>query len=79
MKHRILLFGVAKDIIGAAEYIADQTFRNVGELRAQLYSQYPALQRLNSLMVAVNKSYAADDVLLDETDEIALIPPVSGG
>ena len=30
-------------------------------------------------MVAVNSEYAEGDLLLTEQDEIALIPPVSGG
>lgn len=30
-------------------------------------------------MVAVNSEYAKDDLTLNENDEIALIPPVSGG
>jgi molybdopterin converting factor small subunit len=30
-------------------------------------------------MIAVNSAYAEDDVSIAETDEIALIPPVSGG
>ncbi|MNL69681.1 ThiS family protein [compost metagenome] len=55
------------------------TVKSVGELRAKLYDQYPSLEKLNSLMIAVNKNYAADDVLINATDEIALIPPVSGG
>jgi molybdopterin converting factor small subunit len=31
------------------------------------------------LFIAVNQNYAADDAALKETDEIVLIPPVSGG
>ena len=34
---------------------------------------------VRSLYIAVNKEYAKDDLVLKETDEIALIPPVSGG
>jgi molybdopterin converting factor small subunit len=30
-------------------------------------------------MIAVNNTYAGDDVAIIESDEIALIPPVSGG
>jgi len=33
----------------------------------------------SGLLVAVNKSYAARDVVLSDGDEVALIPPVSGG
>jgi molybdopterin synthase sulfur carrier subunit len=30
-------------------------------------------------MIAVNNNYAEDDIILQATDEVALIPPVSGG
>jgi molybdopterin converting factor subunit 1 len=33
----------------------------------------------SGLLVAVNKSYAARDAVLSDGDEVALIPPVSGG
>ncbi|MGL6022222.1 MAG: MoaD/ThiS family protein [Chitinophagaceae bacterium] len=36
-------------------------------------------QNLSSLMVAVNQTYAEDKTRLFPKDEIALIPPVSGG
>jgi molybdopterin synthase sulfur carrier subunit len=51
----------------------------VGELREALMAQYPALQELRSLFIAVNQSYADDSQPLRPEDEIALIPPVSGG
>jgi molybdopterin synthase sulfur carrier subunit len=40
---------------------------------------YPNLKGLKSLLIAVNNEYAEDSVELLESDEIALIPPVSGG
>jgi molybdopterin converting factor small subunit len=48
-------------------------------LRNQLISAYPQLRDLRSLFIAVNLKYANDEALLTENDEIALIPPVSGG
>jgi molybdopterin synthase sulfur carrier subunit len=51
----------------------------VKDLRDALLSLYPSLKDLNSLMIAVNNAYAEEDVTLSEADEIALIPPVSGG
>jgi len=40
---------------------------------------YPEFSKLSSLAVAVNSEYAQDDVPLNRNDEIAIIPPVSGG
>lgn len=82
----ILLFGVTKDIIGSAtlsmpsssEFGSKKT-KTVKELKEYLGKMYPELKKLSSLAVAVNNSYANDDTIIDNFDEIALIPPVSGG
>lgn len=76
----ILLFGIAKDIVGASKlsWPSDQ-IGTVGELKAWILASYPAFTDLNSLRVAVNEEYAEDDQTISSTDEIVLIPPVSGG
>lgn len=77
---RILAFGMARDILGRS--VIEQEWNSpltVGELREELIRQYPELARLKSLAVAVNSEYAQDGNQLKEGDEIALIPPVSGG
>ena len=74
------LFGVAKDIIGSNKLsIATEDFATVGELKQWLSQQYPKLQQLRSVAVAVNSEYAEDTQSLQDAHEIALIPPVSGG
>jgi len=50
----------------------------VAALRQQLGERYPALQRL-PLAYAVNLQYAAADRVLVAGDEVAFIPPISGG
>lgn len=79
MSQTILLFGVTKDILGGSTHDTGGSFATVGELRHYLYDTYPQLEKLNSLMIAVNNDYANDDAPLQPSDEIALIPPVSGG
>ncbi|POY36467.1 molybdopterin converting factor subunit 1 [Solitalea longa] len=79
MDQHILLFGATKDIIGSSIYSINDSFKTVGELREHLYKQFPSLEKLNSLMIAVNMNYAEDLLELKAGDEIALIPPVSGG
>lgn len=77
----VLLFGVTRDIVGKGSLSLKETegLETVGDLKRQLMDQFPALGELSSLAVAINQSYAREDDLITETDEIALIPPVSGG
>jgi len=79
---KILLFGIAKDIVGDSTLQIDKddnSPKNVGALKQYVAEAYPKFDALSSLAVAVNSAYAEDDVILQSTDEIALIPPVSGG
>ena len=41
--------------------------------------KYPQLENINSYAIAVNESYATDEIVLKENDVVAVIPPVSGG
>jgi molybdopterin converting factor subunit 1 len=80
MKLKIALFGIAKEIVGRSELeLTTADAQSVAGLMDQLRQQYPALRELTSFAVAVNSEYAAEDYRLHENDEIALIPPVSGG
>jgi sulfur-carrier protein len=78
-KYVIKAFGITKDIVGGRETMLEAGGSTVGSLRSALKQRYPALQEIRSLMIAVNSTYAEDDLSIAETDEIALIPPVSGG
>jgi molybdopterin synthase catalytic subunit len=52
----------------------------VHDLLAQLCERYPVLTDvIGSVAVAVNRDYVPRDQELAENDEVALIPPVSGG
>lgn len=80
MKCTIKAFGISKDIVGGkiveVELSSGQT---VVELRNVLMTKYPAFAALKSVFIAVNHEYAEGSLVLKEGDEIALIPPVSGG
>lgn len=51
---------------------------SVEELNKLLLDKYPALQEM-SFKIAVNQNIAEPTVLLNENDEIALLPPFAGG
>lgn len=79
MKLKLLLFGISKEIVGSSTIEFELEGSNVNDLKDWIYSTYPKMKGLNSLMIAVNNEYADDDLELNSMDEIALIPPVSGG
>jgi molybdopterin synthase sulfur carrier subunit len=79
MKVKVLAFGIAKDIFGGSWAELDFNGDTTAGLKSALESTYPRFKQLASYMVAVNNEYAQDDTLLNERDEIAIIPPVSGG
>jgi molybdopterin converting factor subunit 1 len=76
----ILTFGIAKDIAGGdrLEWACELPI-SVAELKSQLQARYPSLAALRFFQIAVNEAYATDDLLIQSGDEVAIIPPVSGG
>lgn len=80
MKINILCFGITKDITGAFQMTWELPEESETEhLFLQLKEKYPGLIALTSLKLALNNNYASPADRLKEGDEIALIPPVSGG
>jgi sulfur-carrier protein len=77
--YRIKAFGVTREIFGAREITVSCAGQTVAALKEALYANYPPLSDLRSIFIAVNNTYADDQHLIHETDEIAIIPPVSGG
>ena len=78
----VLLFGIAKDIVGNSQLQfsePNEMPNSVSELKKMISKNYPEFSKLSYLAVAVNNEYAQDDVKLSTDDEIAIIPPVSGG
>ena len=52
----------------------------VGSVAQTVFERYPGLIGTpNALVIAVNQEYQAHDYALEDGDEVALIPPVSGG
>jgi molybdopterin converting factor subunit 1 len=78
---KILLFHSLKDTLGTAELTLPSTTPiHPPELWSQLILQHPKLQPFQkTTRVACNHSYVTEATLLHPEDEIALIPPVSGG
>ncbi|AKK73962.1 molybdopterin converting factor [Chryseobacterium gallinarum] len=80
MKLKILAFGITKDIFGTSQQeITIKDAITVQQLKSILEEEFPELKKLRSYFIAVNEEYAEEDRMITETDEIAIIPPVSGG
>jgi len=77
---KVLCFGIAREIIGNAELvISKDEIRTVSSLKSFLKSEYPEFNAYKQFQIAVNQEFADDDRPIDRQDEIAIIPPVSGG
>jgi molybdopterin converting factor subunit 1 len=80
MKIKILAFGIAKDIMkGPSIELEIGADTDAAQLKNQLKEIYPELKKLRSFMIAINSEYANASEPISEGDEVALIPPVSGG
>ncbi|MDV2502936.1 MAG: molybdopterin converting factor subunit 1 [bacterium] len=81
MKVRVLYFASVRDIAGTTEETLElEAGAKTQDLLEALIHTHPKLKGIEpSLAVSVNQEYAARDAPLADGDEVALIPPVSGG
>lgn len=77
----VRVFAHLKSVLGSGTLaVSLPEDASVADLLAHLHEAYPSLSRWRaSVRVAVNGDYTAEDVALHDGDEVALIPPVSGG
>ena len=80
MKIQILFFGITTDLVGTSSIEIEVTEAStVTNFKHMLKKKYPQLENLDSYAVAVNETYATNELILKELDVVAIIPPVSGG
>jgi molybdopterin synthase catalytic subunit/molybdopterin converting factor small subunit len=81
MRARVLFFGILKDLTGMSA--EDAEFPPGADLRsvfAHYGSRFPAVKGMaGSIVMARNHEFADLSTCLQEGDEIAFLPPVSGG
>ena len=77
MKVRVIPFGVLKDKLTAAD-IELPDGATVAQLLQHLSSELP-ITNLQGIAVGVNAEYATASHVLNDGDEVGLLPPVSGG
>jgi molybdopterin synthase sulfur carrier subunit len=78
---KVLLFGAAADRAGARQVeVPVNGETTLGELWTILVDQYPGLVPMrDTLAFAINSEYARIEDAVSAGDEVAVLPPVSGG
>lgn len=79
---RVLFFGLLRDVVGKSEDTRDDVANGstLSSVYAQYSAEFPKLIDLEkSLVFARNQSFAPRDTAVADGDEIAFLPPVSGG
>jgi molybdopterin converting factor subunit 1 len=77
---KVLLFGAAADRAGTRETqipVGETTLDELWSLLAELHPDLSPMR--DTLAFAVNGEYARGDVRVSPGDEVAVLPPVSGG
>lgn len=73
-------FGVSRDIFDSDEIRVDNSnIKTVSDLRMHLNSLKSDMILVKSYFIAVNQEYVNENQSISSADEIAIIPPVSGG
>ncbi len=81
MKVRLKFFALYREIVGSGEVDKNVASGScVKELLQRLFADYPTLKKYsNEILVSVNRNYASENTELKEGDEVAVLPPISGG
>jgi len=81
MKVKLLFFAGFRDVVGSKEIVREiPEGWSVLDLWNDIADRYPKLRGFSkSIMNSVNREYVKPDRALKDGDEVAFIPPVSGG
>jgi molybdopterin synthase catalytic subunit len=81
MQVRVLFFGVLKDLAGRS--CDTLTLPDIATANDVLEHYQRQISRLKSMLpsiaISINQEYSEPDAILKSGDEVALLPPVSGG
>lgn len=81
MRIQVRLFATYREIVGSGGFTwTTREGTTLRELVDGIVAKYPRLAgHQRSMLLAVNEDFAPTDRVLSEGDEVALLPPVSGG
>ncbi len=78
----VKFFAMLKDRAGCAEVRLPFSGNTVSDLLKQVAAAYPGLSEFldcNRILISVNQEFVKPDAVLKDGDEVALMPPFSGG
>lgn len=79
---KILFFAKARELTGRKEcYVTTKKKISYTDLKDKVINQFKLESIRDTLIIAVNEEFVSSDTTLElsEKDEIAVIPPLSGG
>ena len=81
MQVKLLFFATLKDIVGARQIQLEvPAGSTISDLLTRLEASYPRFKDYRAvLLTAINEDYVGKDARINEGDEVAIFPPVSGG
>jgi sulfur-carrier protein len=77
MKVTVLFFGVLTEITGTGTKFYNDV-RNLDDLKIRVADDYPEIVHYD-FMVSLNNEIISENPVLNDGDEIALLPPFAGG
>ncbi|KDP45595.1 hypothetical protein JCGZ_17202 [Jatropha curcas] len=81
VKIKVLFFARARDLTGLTEVPLEvSSGATTSDCLDKLVSKFPGLQEIrNCIVVALNEEYTTESAVVKDKDELAIIPPISGG
>jgi molybdopterin converting factor small subunit len=77
MQVKVLFFGVLSEVAGTdCRHYSD--VRSINDLKSSILDEFPEIEHYN-YRISLNNEIISIDRLLNDKDEVALMPPFAGG